>query len=240
MLIGISPGLINNVLYVVILSAAQDLVGPNIPKGVVLLADVVPSFFTKLIAPYFIHVIPYSARIVLFVCLSACGMLLIALTPSYTDGGTISTKMAGVILASLSSGAGELSFLGLTHFYGPFSLAAWGSGTGGAGLIGAGAYALATTSFGMGVKTTLLTSACLPAIMVVSFFMILPRGPLKIAKANTAYAPLRNDDEVEDETAEEGSLATTTTSKVVYDQHASAWSQFLANLSRARSLFFPL
>src|ERR1700677_793521 len=100
-------GLINNVLYVIILSAALDLVGPTIPKGVVLLADVIPSFLTKLCAPYFIHAIPYHARIIVLVALSALGMLLIALTPDYKDGGTIATKMAGVILASLSSGGGE-------------------------------------------------------------------------------------------------------------------------------------
>ncbi|KAL5362565.1 Alpha/Beta hydrolase protein [Aspergillus floccosus] len=173
-----STGLINNVLYVIILSAALDLVGPTVPKGIVLLADVIPSFGTKLVAPYFIHVVPYSVRVVIFVLLSAIGMLLVALSPGYADGGTISTKIAGIILASLSSGAGELSFLGLTHFYGPFSLAAWGSGTGAAGLVGAGAYALATTSLGLGVRNTLLASACLPAVMVVSFFAILPRSPV--------------------------------------------------------------
>lgn len=105
-------------------------------------------------------------------------MLVVALSPAYVDGGTISTKLAGIVLASLSSGMGELSFVGLTHFYGPFSLAAWGSGTGAAGLIGAGAYALATTSLGLQVKTTLLTSAFLPAVLAVSFFMILPRSPM--------------------------------------------------------------
>jgi hypothetical protein len=40
-------GLINNILYVMILSAAQDLVGKNTPKGVVLLADILPSFLTN-------------------------------------------------------------------------------------------------------------------------------------------------------------------------------------------------
>lgn len=77
----------------IVLSAALDLVGPNVPKGVVLLADVIPSFGTKLIAPYFIHMVPYSTRIVIFVFLSALGMLLVALTPGYTDGGPISTKI---------------------------------------------------------------------------------------------------------------------------------------------------
>ncbi|KAL1966135.1 hypothetical protein VTN77DRAFT_4883 [Rasamsonia byssochlamydoides] len=249
-------GLINNVLYVIILSAALDLVGPDFPKGVVLLADVVPSFGTKLIAPYFIHVVPYSIRVLIFVTLSVLGMLVIALTPAYTDGGTISTKLAGVILASLSSGGGELSFLGLTHFYGPFSLAAWGSGTGAAGLIGAGAYAVATTSLGLSVKATLLASACLPAIMLVSYFVILPRFPLHYRlHAQSGYLAVSEsdgDDEVDvrqedrvPEWHERGGLLDRPDHSTRYrkpagrDNALDGWSHFKANLRRARGLFFP-
>lgn len=219
--------------------------GPSVPKGVVLLADVIPSFFTKLLAPYFIHAIPYSTRILIFVGLSAAGMLLIALTPSYTDGGTISTKMAGVILASLSSGGGELSFVGLVHYYGPFSLAAWGSGTGGAGLIGAGAYALATTSFGLSVKTTILASACLPVVMLVSFFLILPHEPLqspvKDKRVNASDERADGTGDLESE-QREGLLSETASlgeGFASYDKGASAWTIFEHNLSRAKGLFFP-
>lgn len=240
----------------IILSAALDLVGPNVPKGVVLLADVIPSFLTKLCAPYFIHAIPYNIRIIVFVCLSACGMLLIAVTPGYRDGGTISMKMAGVILASLSSGGGELSFLGLTHFYGPFSLAAWGSGTGGAGLIGAGAYALATTSLGFTVKATLLASACLPMVMMISFFIILPREPLK-HELGSRKDSLTMETSITDVEADEDDLDSTTRedegllrvpsgpSQTVRPKSAkaassSAWDVFHANLKRSSSLFVPL
>lgn len=247
-------GLINNVLYVIILSAALDLVGPTVPKGVVLLADVIPSFLTKLIAPYFIHAIPYPVRIVLFVILSAWGMLLIALTPSYTDGGTITTKMAGVILASLSSGGGELSFISLVHFYGPFSLAAWGSGTGGAGLIGAGAYALATTSFGLSVRTTLLASATLPVIMLFGFFVILPGAPLKHFQtsgvqssnivqqsASRAHADVDYEDLENLGQEDEGLLASTSSVKSADGEVGGlSWKQFKTNLKRAGRLFFPL
>ncbi|ETN43780.1 protein btn1 [Cyphellophora europaea CBS 101466] len=232
-------GLINNVLYVIILSAALDLVGPSVPKGVVLLADVIPSFFTKLCAPYFIHAIPYAARVIIFVALSAMGMLLIALTPSYTDGGTISTKLAGVILASLSSGGGELSFLGLVHYYGPFSLAAWGSGTGGAGLIGAGAYALATTNLGFSVRSTILASACLPVVMLISFFLILPRGPLT---TGLFINPTGTSDDDLDHEQREGLLSSTSSLNTVSSStsgKSSAWRRFKANLARSRSLFVP-
>ena len=227
----------------IILSAALDLVGPDIPKGVVLLADVIPSFLTKLVAPYFIHLISYEVRIFIFCALSAGGMLIISMTPSYIDGGSTTAKLLGVMLASLSSGGGELSFLGLVHYYGPFSLAAWGSGTGGAGLIGAGAYALATTTFGLSVKATLLASAFLPAVMLVSFFAVLPLEPLRHARRTNEVAKDEEEENVNQTPEREGLLApedadldgpTHQDSK-----SGSAWKQFRQNLGRAKSLFFP-
>lgn len=236
----------------------MDLVGPSIPKGVVLLADVIPSFATKLIAPYFIHVVPYSIRVAIFVLLSAMGMLLVALSPAYTDGGTISTKIAGIIMASLASGGGELSFLGMTHFYGPFSLASWGSGTGAAGLVGAGAYALATTSLGFSVKATLLASACLPALMVVSFFIILPGAPLRFqSPARSGYQTVEeeerlveehsidpNDNDAAGQGEANGLLRSIhgddSRKSMPAGQKPFEWETFKANLRRAKGLFFPL
>ncbi len=245
-----ASGLINNVLYVIILSAAQDLVG-NVPKGVVLLADVMPSFLTKLVAPYFIHRIPYSIRILVFVALSSFGMLLVAFTPPERS---VAIKLIGVVLSSLSSGGGELSFLGLTHYYGHMSLAAWGSGTGGAGLIGAGLYVLMTDWLGMTVKSSLLASAFLPIIMLVSFFVILPHGPLKKGRQQD-YEPVpdldpheegrdqeENFDDIPTSTASSSLLAPgPAVASTAYSTHLGRNSKpsFLANLRRARSLFFP-
>ena len=183
--------------------------------------------------------------------LSALGMLLIALTPVYTDGGTTTTKMVGVVLASLSSGAGELSFLGLTHYYGPFSLAAWGSGTGGAGLIGAGAYSLATTALGLSSKNTIFTSAFLPIVMLASFFVFLPRTPLarRVAREQAGSSSVDEDQgnlhpDAEDMGAaeEEGLLqqsGASRNSKSVDRTPQSRTATFLQNLRRSRSLFFP-
>ena len=223
----------------IILSAALDLVGPDIPKGVVLLADVIPSFITKLVAPYFIHLIPYEVRILIFSALSAGGMLIIATTPSYVDGGTTTAKLMGVLLASLSSGGGELSFLGLVHYYGPFSLAAWGSGTGGAGLIGAGAYALATTSFGLSVKSTLLASAFLPIIMLISFFGILPLEPLKQGRKTISVKDDEDTRHADHAVEREGLLAPEDQDSFANLKQADVWTQFKHNLRRARSLFWP-
>ncbi|KAL5114098.1 battenin CLN3 protein [Pleosporales sp. CAS-2024a] len=233
-------GLINNVLYVIILSAALDLVGPAVPKGVVLLCDVIPSFLTKLCAPYFIHTIPYHVRILVFVALSACGMLTIALTPPLQDSSTIAIKMCGVMLASLSSGAGELSFLGLTHYYGHFALAAWGSGTGGAGLVGAGAYAMATNTLHIDPRTSLLVFAFLPLIMVLSFFVILPLGPLRagIAKSGAYQAIDNTDDQHEDPQPDQEHAALLSLPSPTKTPRPALHS-FSANLNRARGLFFP-
>jgi battenin len=226
-----APGLINNVSCVIILSAALDLVGPSIPKGVVLVSEVIPSFLTKLCAPYFIHKIPYKIRIPVFVALSVCGTLVVALTPPLQDSHTIAIKMFGVVLASLSSGAGELSFLGLTHFFGPFSLAAWGSGTGGAGLIGAGAYAIATNSLGIDPRTSLLAFAVVPFVMLGAFFTVLPQGPLRAEAAKLGgYEAVQSDEQHDgDDIA----------SPVRDAKSTGALQGFKANLLRTRSLFIP-
>jgi battenin len=227
-----------------------------------------PSFLTKLIAPYFIHRIPYALRVLIFVLLSSTGMLLIALTPP-TD--SVATKMIGVILSSLSSGGGELSFLGLTHYYGPMSLAAWGSGTGGAGLVGAGIYVVMTDWAGWSVKTSFLVSATLPIGMLISFFIILPRGPLRNLSAKE-YEAVPVVDTHEDEERGGGdldvedlptgaasasllapgpSVSATAYSAQNADNRSRAPSShrpppssvtpasFLANLRRSRALFIP-
>ncbi|KAI6781450.1 uncharacterized protein J7T54_001412 [Emericellopsis cladophorae] len=210
-------GLINNVLYVIILSAAQDLVG-SVPKGVVLLADVLPSFLTKLIAPYFIHRIPYNIRVLVFIALSAVGMLMVALTP---PSKSVAVKMAGVVLASLSSGGGA------------------------AGLVGAGLYVVLTEWWGFSVKDSLLFSACLPVVMFVSFFVILPRGPLRDATRRREYDALPDDDDDESATRAPPETALlnpepgAVTAAYPAGRHPGEAHSLTANLKRARALVVP-
>ncbi|SMR45181.1 unnamed protein product [Zymoseptoria tritici ST99CH_3D1] len=243
-------GLINNIFYVIILTAALDLVGPSVPKATVLLACIVPGLATKLVTPYFIHLVPYSLRVVIFVALSTCGMLAVAMSPSTTDAASISSKIAGIVLANISSGAGEINFLALTHYYGPFSLAAWGSGTGGAGLLGAGLYALATTTFGFSVHATLVASTILPIVMLGSYFALLPLGPLRASRKEGEYLRV-NEDEPGDTTTGDspeaagllGQPAAKSASRAHRDPQQSWLSHGLADLKikllRARSLVVP-
>lgn len=197
-----------------------------------------PSFFTKLIAPYFIHHVPYRTRVLIFCALSAAGMFLVALTPPETS---VAVKMVGVVLASLSSGGGELSFLGLTHFYGPVSLAGWGSGTGAAGLVGAGLYVAMTEWWRFSVRSSLLFSATLPVVMLVSFFVVLPQGPLlKGASGNAGYGALPGDDAADDEEESSATAALLNPQRALAAANRSSeLSNLKANLKRAKSLMIP-
>ena len=215
----------------------------DLPKGIVLLADVMPSFATKLVAPYFIHRVPYYIRVLAFIALSAVGMLLIALTPAEDS---VPVKMIGVCFASLSSGGGELSFLGLTHYYGHASLAGWGSGTGAAGLVGAGLYVVLTEWWDFSVRDSLLFSAMLPAVMFVGFFIILPRGPLRDATGRKEYKAVPESDLDEDQ---DGHMRDSTvgllnpesgTMSAAYSTlHQHEHPSLGTNLRRAKALMVP-
>ncbi|KAG8216002.1 hypothetical protein J3R82DRAFT_7994, partial [Butyriboletus roseoflavus] len=129
-------GLINNVLYVIILSAALDLVPPSTPKGIIAFCNIFPALIAKLGWPYFLKgKIRYTRRIVGCALLSFIGMLVVALYES------LFARLLGISLASFSSGLGELTFLQLSTTYnlylGGHSVGYFASGTGAAGLVGA-------------------------------------------------------------------------------------------------------
>lgn len=184
---------------------------------------------------------PYNIRVLTFIALSVVGMLMVALTPPTT---TVAVKMVGVVLASLSSGGGELSFLGLTHYYGHVSLAGWGSGTGAAGLVGAGLYVVLTEWWGFSVRDGLLFSACLPAVMFVSFFIILPHGPLQAASGQKEYdaVPDRDLDEEQIDDISQAAASSALLSPTVPIASAAyprEHHSFSGNIKRIKALLVP-
>lgn len=166
-----SFGLLNNVLYVVILSAAIDLVGGKAPKSAVLLCDIIPSLLAKLLSPFFIQRVPYNVRLNAIVSISISGMLLISLS----NTGAVTAKLCGICLASLSSGFGEISFLLLTHYY-PEKTAIGGfsSGTGAAGIVGSFLFLLFTNILGFTTRSSLLIFAVLPLFFPFMYYFVLP------------------------------------------------------------------
>lgn len=181
---------------------------------------------------------------------------MVAITSQAEGAENIGTKLTGIILASLSSGGGELSFLALTHYYGQLSLASWGSGTGGAGLVGASAYVIATTTFGLSVPTSMLLFSFLPAVMLLAFFIVLPRGPLKMSR-NIAYSRLNGDilsdsvadidSDIDESLAESRSSLLNSTYSVdsmtsninSMNIYAQSWQSFTSKLGRTQNLVKP-
>lgn len=187
-------GLCNNFSYVVMLSAAKDILKHQEPDNstipttlnfevgnisnssrydcnpvstaAVLLADILPTLVIKLSAPFFIHKLPYGFRVLMCVATATASFLLV----SYSS--TMWMSILGVIFASASSGLGELSFLALTVFFNREVLGSWSSGTGGAGVAGALLYS-ALTQAGILPQVTLLIMLVVPAGMVLSYFFLL-------------------------------------------------------------------
>ncbi|OSD04986.1 batten's disease protein Cln3 [Trametes coccinea BRFM310] len=184
-------GLINNVLYVIILSAALDLVPPSTPKGIIAFCNIFPALVAKLGWPYLLKGrIRYARRLIGCTACSVCGMMVVALFDS------LYMRLLGICLASFSSGLGELTFLQLSTRYHPPSVAGhsvgyFASGTGGAGLVGA---FLWWELRGLGVRVGVGLSAILPFVIPLTYFLVLPRPDMF---AGRTFAP-EGDDDIDD------------------------------------------
>ncbi|RSH77220.1 battenin CLN3 protein [Apiotrichum porosum] len=164
-------GLLNNVLYVIILSAALDLVPATTPKGIVAFFNIFPALLAKVFWPLIsVGQIQYRRRVGFCTAISWSGIVIIALSPS------VHARLFGISLASFSSGLGELTFLQLTttlptRAASRTALGAWASGTGAAGVAGASIWWLLR---GLGVKVGLGLSSFLPLLFPFTYYYVLP------------------------------------------------------------------
>ncbi|XP_035626547.1 battenin isoform X1 [Oncorhynchus keta] len=192
-------GLCNNFAYVVMLSAAHDILNQQgshnstsptpstvaldvesgkrsrydcspVSTAAVLLADILPTLVIKFSAPFFIHNLPYGFRVLVCVATAIASFLVVSFS------STMWISVLGVIFASVSAGLGELSFLSLTVFFSRDVLGGWGSGTGGAGVAGALLYS-GLTQAGLSPRNTLLIMLVIPVAMVISYFFLLVFPP---------------------------------------------------------------
>jgi battenin len=183
-------GLLNNLAYVIMLSAAHDLLQAHhlpsdnstvhtafansstegrdcnkVSTGTILLADIAPAVLVKAVAPFLS--VRTGIRVVLVAILSGLSFLLAALAPG---PGLL---YLGVVCASLSSGLGEVTLLAHTHaFPGRAVIAAWSSGTGASGVLGAGSYA-ALAALGARPRTALLAMLWVPGALLLAFWGLL-------------------------------------------------------------------
>ncbi|PFH53474.1 hypothetical protein AMATHDRAFT_54557 [Amanita thiersii Skay4041] len=165
-------GLINNVLYVIILSAALDLVPPSTPKGIILFCNIAPALTAKVAWPYILKGrIRYAKRLLGCCLLSTLGMIVVASFDS------LFMRLVGISFASFSSGLGELTFLQLSTTYAPPSIAGrcvsyFASGTGAAGLFGALVWWEVRS---LGVRIGVGMSSVLPLVIPLSYLFLLPK-----------------------------------------------------------------
>ncbi|XP_049817176.1 battenin-like isoform X2 [Aethina tumida] len=154
-------GLCNNYGYVVMLTAANDIIKEYststeeknyernctyLSTGAILLADVLPALLIKALAPFipfFVHI-----RVAICVLISAGGFLLVAFS------------------------LGEVTFLQYSSFYHKNVVSTWSSGTGGAGVIGAISYSLLHY---IGMRLALKIMIIIPIIMGLTFWILLPK-----------------------------------------------------------------
>uniref|UniRef100_A0A0N4Z2G3 Battenin n=1 Tax=Parastrongyloides trichosuri TaxID=131310 RepID=A0A0N4Z2G3_PARTI len=183
-------GLCNNFAYVIMLSAAKDILETEnkignvdekcpedekdikctaISTGSVLLADILPTLFVKLIAPFLLMHIPYDIRHVIVVFCQGLSYVITA------TSGTVMMGLIGVIFASFGAGLGEITYLSLASHYDSDVISAYSSGTGGAGLVGALVYAVMTDSYMLNISPnkTLLCMIIIPIIFLLCYWKIL-------------------------------------------------------------------
>lgn len=112
------------VLYVIILSAALDLVPPSTPKGIIAFCNIFPALVAKLGWPYFLKgKIRYTRRILGCALLSFIGML-VSIADGMNGSSThhlqvvalyesLPARLLGISLASFSSGNSSLIIIGI-------------------------------------------------------------------------------------------------------------------------------
>ncbi|XP_055586727.1 battenin-like [Uranotaenia lowii] len=187
-------GLCNNYGYVVMLTAAHDILkgldghGDNDGKsmaspfaedptngydrrpcnklstGAILLADILPALSIKLIASFF--PLWKHFRVGAAVLLAAGGFLMVAFAT------TEWMIFLGVIFTSFSSGLGEATFLAYASYFHKNVISTWSSGTGGAGVIGSLSYT-GLAAAGLSPKATMLVMLVVPAAEAASFWLLL-------------------------------------------------------------------
>ncbi|KAL1663367.1 batten's disease protein Cln3 [Schizophyllum commune] len=193
-------GLINNVLYVIILSAALDLLAapskpgdaPPPPAGIIAFCNIFPALVAKLAWPYLLPPpIRYARRVVACCAISACGMLSIA----FSNG--LAMRLAGIGMASFSSGLGELTFLQLSTTYPEKEVmarcvGAFSSGTGFAGLFGA---FLWWSIRGFGVRAGVGSCTVLPFLLPLCYFFVLGSASEHAGPMPSEYTPIATAEE---------------------------------------------
>ncbi|KAK3927053.1 Battenin, partial [Frankliniella fusca] len=176
-------GLCNNYGYVVMISAAYDILGKNfgleeakqipgprqcnyLSTGAILLADILPSLIVKALSPFMPLWI--NLRLSLVVACNLAGFTFVALAAE------LWVALLGVAVMSAAQGLGEASLLAYTAFFKDKSIIAlWSSGTGAAGVLGSVSYLGLSTI--LSPRDSILFMNLAPAATMLAFWGLLVR-----------------------------------------------------------------
>ncbi|XP_039966120.1 battenin-like [Bactrocera tryoni] len=183
-------GLCNNYGYVVMLTAAHDIISAfeneaeaskylelaanstqrrcnKMSTSAVLLADIIPSFLVKFLAPF----LPFwvNVRMGLAISLTVFSFITVALAKVEW------LAFLGIIFTSASCGVGESTLLAYSSSFNKDVVSTWSSGTGGAGMIGALSYTL-LIDLKLTPQQAMLVFLYVPTLQALAFWLLL-RNP---------------------------------------------------------------
>ncbi|KAF7547482.1 hypothetical protein G7Z17_g7697 [Cylindrodendrum hubeiense] len=163
-----------NTIVPFIVFSANYLIIPY-PLWVVILIETLPALTTKLLIPHFLHHVPYWMRPL---TAGACWILVAIVTNVTPPNVAPPLRIFTSMLAASAAAAMEVSFLGMTRYYGKAGLAGWGAG------VGAGAVFCAVLPFILTIwmeaflRTFIDWIYVLTGAMLMGFFVILPGAPV--------------------------------------------------------------
>ena len=159
-------GLFNNSSYVIMIAGAITISQGGV--GIVYLCAILPGIFLKATAPYWIHLLSYSHRVLIASALMAASFATVALSTSRPP------QLAGVVLASLQGSLGEASCLALSsHYHSQSTITMWSSGTGFAGVFGYTWVAMLHLVLRLPFAQTLMWAQITVLGYLAAFFMVL-------------------------------------------------------------------
>ena len=140
-------GVINNIYYVVILSAAKSILPGDDADGrpaysSLLLAADTPALLAQFCGPMLLY-FSFRSRVVSVSVLNAAALIVVA------SADSVAVRCCGVLLASLCFGLGESACLSVLSAFDPSVISAFSSGTGMAGVAGSGLYWALVTWLGL-------------------------------------------------------------------------------------------
>uniref|UniRef100_A0A914QHX5 Battenin n=1 Tax=Panagrolaimus davidi TaxID=227884 RepID=A0A914QHX5_9BILA len=184
-------GLCNSYAFVIMLSAAGDIVVKQKPKlnnrtdvcyeeiteahclsistGAVLLANIIPCILVQITFLFFMQRVPFGIRHALVVLCQSLGLLIVAFS------NTVSGSLTGVVFASLGAGIGAVNCLALSSHFPKSVVAMWSTGSGAAGITSSLSYAAFTEPHfaHLSTKTTLLIMLIIPFFYSIAYWIIL-------------------------------------------------------------------